>query len=112
MRWVIIAVLVLAIVGFVAQGLGAIRSQRDVEAADRAKCRSTCLGVRCQLYAGHPGDEHVAGRSVWSTVGSDQAYVDRERLAGPAREEQLEALKRLGQLIRSEQDPGEGGRRG
>lgn len=112
MRWVIIALLVLAIIGFVAQGLGAIRAQRDIERADRERCRSTLLGVRCQLYAGHPGDEHVAGRSVWSTVGSDQAYADRERLAGAAREEQLEALKRLGQLIRSEQDPGEGERHG
>jgi hypothetical protein len=33
MTWVIVAVLVLATVGFVAQGFGAIRAQRDIEAA-------------------------------------------------------------------------------
>lgn len=77
MRWVIVVVLVLALIGFVAQGLGAIRAQRDIEAADRATCRSTLLGVRCQLYAGHAGDEHVAGRTVWIDVSSDAAVAAR-----------------------------------
>ena len=35
MTWVIVAVLVLATVGFVAQGFGAIRAQRDIEVAYR-----------------------------------------------------------------------------
>ena len=35
MTWAIVAVLVLATVGFVAQGFGAIRAQRDIEVADR-----------------------------------------------------------------------------
>lgn len=77
MRWVIVVVLVLSLVGFVAQGFGTIRAQRDIEAADQLTCRSTLLGVRCQLYAGHAGDEHVAGRSVWTDSSSDASMAAR-----------------------------------
>lgn len=54
MTALIVTVLVLAAIGFVAQGVGAIRAQRDIEAADQWRCVPTDPGLPQMRDRGRP----------------------------------------------------------